>query len=208
MGRTSNAKIQLLNAMVDLMWERSYGSLTIDVICERAEVKKGSFYHFFPSKLHLAIAAMDHIWLGCQPKIDAVFSPSLPPLVRLSTVLDKAYSITKKIAETHGKVLGCPYFTIGAETSTIEPELVEKVNQILSRYQRYFESSIVEAIGKNDLPKIDATEASRICFNLYEGMITQARLKNNPDILKDLPTAIARVLCIEALPSPANVDVD
>ena len=40
MGRTSDADERLMTAARDLMWEESYGSVTIDDICKRAEVKK------------------------------------------------------------------------------------------------------------------------------------------------------------------------
>lgn len=200
MGRTSNAKNQLLDAMVDLMWERSYGSLTIDLICETAGVKKGSFYYFFKSKLDLGIAAMDHIWDGFQPTIDANFSPSRAPLERITIQVTQAYTKTKEIAKEHGCVLGCPYFNIGTEISTVEPELVEKVNQLLARFQRYFEAAVTEAVANGDIPQIDAKEASRIVFNLYEGMITQARMKNDPELLRDLPVATARILGLKELP--------
>ncbi|MEM6899780.1 MAG: TetR/AcrR family transcriptional regulator [Pseudomonadota bacterium] len=200
MGRTSNARNQLLDAMVDLMWERSYGSLTIDMICEKAEVKKGSFYYFFKSKLDLGIAAMDHIWAELQPKIDANFSASRPPLERIAIQVTLAYQKTKEIAEEHGCVLGCPYFNIGTEISTVEPELIEKVNQLLARFQRYFEAAVTEAVANGDIPEIDPKEAGRIIFNLYEGMITQARMKNDAELLRDLPVATARILGIKALP--------
>ncbi|MBC8096206.1 MAG: TetR/AcrR family transcriptional regulator, partial [Akkermansiaceae bacterium] len=49
MGRVSNAKERLMKALTELIWTGSYGSTTIDQICERAGVKKGSFYHFFDS---------------------------------------------------------------------------------------------------------------------------------------------------------------
>lgn len=201
MGRTSNAKNQLLDAMVELMWVRSYGSLTIDVICEKAEVKKGSFYYFFKSKLELGIAAMDHVWEEIQPKLDTIFSPSRPPLERLALKMDHAYLKTVEVVKTHGCVLGCPFFNIGAEISTIEPELAVKVNQLLSRFQRYFESTITEAVANGDIPDLDVKEATRILFNLYEGMITQARMKNDPEVMKDLPVAAARILGIQKLPS-------
>ena len=57
MGRTSDADERLMTAARDLMWEESYGSVTIDDICARAGVKKGSFYYFFDSKAALAVAA-------------------------------------------------------------------------------------------------------------------------------------------------------
>lgn len=186
--------------MVELMWVRSYGSLTIDAICEKADVKKGSFYYFFKSKLELGIAAMDHVWAQVQPKLDATFSSSRPPLERIALKMDQAYLKTKEVVKVHGCVLGCPFFNIGAEISTIEPELAEKVNQILSRFQRYFETAITEAVANGDIPNIDVKEATRILFNLYEGMITQARMKNDPEVVKDLPIAAARILGIQKLP--------
>jgi TetR/AcrR family transcriptional repressor of nem operon len=60
MGRTSNARQLLLNAACDLLWEKSYHSVTVDDICARAGVRKGSLYHFFDSKSAVAVAALEH----------------------------------------------------------------------------------------------------------------------------------------------------
>jgi len=57
MGRVSDARQRLLDATIDLIWQNSYGAVTVDDICERAGVKKGSFYYFFPSKTDLVVAA-------------------------------------------------------------------------------------------------------------------------------------------------------
>src|SRR5262249_2566506 len=56
MGRVSDARQRLMDAVCELIWAGSYGSTTIDQICEKAGVKKGSFYHFFDSKADLAVA--------------------------------------------------------------------------------------------------------------------------------------------------------
>ncbi len=85
MGRTSDAKERLMDAALDLIWEESYGSVTIDDICKRAEVKKGSFYYFFSSKSELAVAALERMWLqSWKPSMDQRFSPSIDPLTRLT----------------------------------------------------------------------------------------------------------------------------
>ena len=84
MGRTSDANERLMNAALDLIWEESYGTVTIDDICKRAEVKKGSFYYFFASKAELAVAALEKMWLtDWKPSLDERFSPSLDPVTRL-----------------------------------------------------------------------------------------------------------------------------
>jgi AcrR family transcriptional regulator len=54
-----DAKQRLLDTAIDLIWEQSYGAVSVDVICERAGTKKGSFYHFFPSKSDLTVAAIE-----------------------------------------------------------------------------------------------------------------------------------------------------
>ena len=57
MGRVSDAKDRLMKAVGELLWTGSFGSTTIDQICEKAGVKKGSFYYFFDSKAELALEA-------------------------------------------------------------------------------------------------------------------------------------------------------
>jgi TetR/AcrR family transcriptional regulator, transcriptional repressor for nem operon len=47
MPRVSDMKERLTDAALDLMWENSYGTTSVDSICERAGAKKGSFYYFF-----------------------------------------------------------------------------------------------------------------------------------------------------------------
>jgi TetR/AcrR family transcriptional repressor of nem operon len=83
MGRPSDAKGKLLQVAFDLIWKQSYGSVSVDHICARAAVNKGSFYHFFPSKADLAIEAYEEHWREKQPELDRIFSPQLPPLERL-----------------------------------------------------------------------------------------------------------------------------
>src|SRR4051812_27163007 len=93
MGRTSDAKERLMTAALALMWEESYGAVTIDTICTRAEVKKGSFYYFFSSKADLAVAALENLWeTDMKPKMDARFSSSVDPVSRLKSYLEVPYS--------------------------------------------------------------------------------------------------------------------
>jgi TetR/AcrR family transcriptional repressor of nem operon len=42
----SDSRTRLLESMVGAIWERSYGMVSVDAICERADVRKGSFLPF------------------------------------------------------------------------------------------------------------------------------------------------------------------
>src|SRR6266851_4747377 len=73
MPRTSDVKERLTDAALDLMWENSYGTTSVDAICERAGAKKGSFYYFFKSKSELTAAALEAEWNKNKANMDALF---------------------------------------------------------------------------------------------------------------------------------------
>src|SRR3954451_17494293 len=91
MPRVSDMKERLIEAAMDLMWRNSYGTTSVDAICDRAGAKKGSFYHFFKSKSELAAAALEADWSKRKKDMDAVFSPTIPPLERLERYFEFLY---------------------------------------------------------------------------------------------------------------------
>ncbi|MDB2674143.1 TetR/AcrR family transcriptional regulator, partial [Akkermansiaceae bacterium] len=95
MSKTTPTPIKLQQALYELMWQQSYGRVTIDAICERAGVKKGSFYHAYPDKAKLALDAFEHFWQEqTRPWLDEAFSSSEPPLVRLANWLESGLQKT------------------------------------------------------------------------------------------------------------------
>jgi TetR/AcrR family transcriptional repressor of nem operon len=55
----SESEEKLLSAAKALFLSRGYAATTVDAICERAGLSKGSFYHFFGSKDELGLAVLD-----------------------------------------------------------------------------------------------------------------------------------------------------
>ena len=195
MGRTSDAKERLLEAALDLIWERSYGTVTIDAICEKAGVKKGSFYYFYDSKSELAAAALRADWETCgKPKWDATFSPSIPPLERIAGFFRNLYERQAKLREEHGCVLGCPCFSLGSEISTQDETLRVTAQEMLRTQTRYFESAIRDAQAAGLVPPGDAALKAKSLFALFEGALTQAKIQNDLEFLRILPDVAADVL--------------
>ena len=195
MGRTSNTPEKLKIALSELMLEHSYGAVTIDAICDRAGVKKGSFYHFYKTKADLAIEAFEHIWeTEGRPWMDNAFSASEKPLDRIRKWLKCGLDHTKEDIEKHGKILGCPFYNVGSEISTLEPELAVKIVEILDLHQNYIASALREAsqAGLIDMADIDATALD--VFTLVQGAITRARITNDPAPLFHLSISIGRLI--------------
>ena len=134
-----------MQVVVELIWIGSYGSTTIDDICEKAQVKRGSFYYFFESKADLAVAAIDEEWQRHRPELDAIFSPVVPPLERLKRYCEYGYQIQSEWKDKCGYVLGCALFKLGCEICTQEARLTKKVQEILDQKRKYLESAIRDA---------------------------------------------------------------
>jgi TetR/AcrR family transcriptional repressor of nem operon len=204
MGRTSDANERLMDAALDLIWEESYGAVTIDDICKRADVKKGSFYYFFDSKASLAVAALERMWTeDWKPGLDALFSPAINPLTRLSDYFAMLYPRQVELKAKYGKVLGCPVCSVGSEVSTQEVDLSAKVREIMSRKRRYYESAIRDAVAEGLIEPCDPVLKTTAIVGLIEGLVAQARIMNDPQVLKELPAAAFGMLRVKSAATPA-----
>src|SRR6201993_40605 len=113
MPRVSDMKERLMEAAMELMWQNSYGTASVDAICERAAAKKGSFYYFFKSKSELAAAALEADWQKKRAEMDSIFSPTVPPLERLDRYFEFIHQRLASIQQKcGGAILGCPYVSV------------------------------------------------------------------------------------------------
>lgn len=198
MPPVTQARLNLLEAMLDMMWERSYAAISVDAICERAGVKKGSFYHFFSSKAALAAAALEHRWdHEMKGKLEQIFAPEVPPLERLQRQMEHCYRKTVACRAEHGRVLGCPYFNIASETTGVEPELADMARGILRRFQGFLEQALREAVERGDLTLADPAASAACLFSMMEGCATQARIHDDPELVRQLSPTVGRMLGVE-----------
>lgn len=175
-----------MDAALSLVWEQSYGAITIDDICKKAEVKKGSFYYFFDSKAELAVAALDRYWKEQKPLWDRQFSPSVAPLQRIRDHCDAVYAQQAAAQARTGRVPGCPFCTLGSEVCKQDEAIRAKVCEILESKLRYWMSALSDAMREGVLSAGDVGEKARCAGAYFEGLVAQARLHNDAEMLVSL----------------------
>src|SRR5260221_5620794 len=185
MPRVSDTKERLTDAAMDLIWENSYGGTSVDAICERADVRKGSFYYFFKSKSELAVAALEADWKKRKGDMDSIFSLTLPPLERFDRYFDFVHDRLAELQQKCGSALGCPLLTLGSEVSTQDKPLRGKVQQLLERKVKYFESAIRDAHAQGLIVAPDAKAKAKALFACYLGMLGQTRIQNNVELVRE-----------------------
>jgi TetR/AcrR family transcriptional repressor of nem operon len=194
MGRVSDAKQRLMDAVLELIWSGSYGSTTIDDICDKAGVKKGSFYYFFDSKAELAAEALEASWEDRRAEFDGIFSATVPPLERLKQFCDFTYKIQREIKSKYGRVLGCAQASLGSEICTQENALQKKIQQIMEQKRKYLESAIRDAHAAGLVHAPDPAAKSRMILAYYEGLLTQARIQNDVEVLREIASGMFAML--------------
>ena len=186
MGRTSDSRKRLIEAGHDLIWSSSYGSVTIEAICERAHVQKGTFYHFFDSKADLVIAAVDQWWDVRKEIVAECFASTVPPLQRITRYMDFAAQCQIVAFDTNGRVLGCPMFTLASEICTQDESIRARLRKILDLGPYHFGNAIRDAQALGEVEPGDPALKARALLGFYEGMLTSARIDNNMALIQNL----------------------
>ena len=195
MRPASSTRQRLLHTALDLLWQRSYGSISVDDICSQAGVNKGSFYYAFKTKSELAVAAFEAHWNEIRPAMDAAFSSQNDPIVRLEQYCDLVICNQLERYRALGKILGCPFCSLGCELSTQDDAVRGKAREICDRMIRYLVATLRDAVAQGVLPPdTQADQLGRELFCYRTGVLVQAKIENNPEALNDLKPGLFRHL--------------
>ena len=117
------SKRRILAAAKELFLARGYAGTTVDAICEKAGLTKGSFYYFFDSKEHLGLAVLD--W-SLQRSAQMLASG---PHVRIVDPLEKAFAFLEHLEKCSPEIWsgGCLLGVFSQELAETNPRMQKAV---------------------------------------------------------------------------------
>ncbi|VAX21248.1 hypothetical protein MNBD_NITROSPINAE03-1244 [hydrothermal vent metagenome] len=192
MGRSSDAKQRIIDSATELFHSRSYANVGVQEICEKANVKKGSFYHFFPSKRDLTLAVIDHVWLYYKqesPTANVFHDKSVPPLKRIERFLLGSCEFQSQLQKEKGKVCGCHFGNLASEISSQDEVIRKKLDEIFSAQADTIEDTLEEAVAMGDLPEIDTKSAANAILAFMQGIILMAKTRNDARLMRKMAKA-------------------
>ena len=192
--RSCDSKLRLLQTAHQLIWRQSYGSVGVDQICEQSRVKKGSFYHFFRSKSELTVAAYEFHWDQVRLVLDRIFSTQIPPMERLEAYFAHIRRNQTEHLEKNGRVLGCPFASLGSELSTQDEAIRLMAQQISARKRDYLESTLSDAMEAGDLPMQDPKLLAQELHFFIVGLIQEAKISNDLAVLDRMESGAYRII--------------
>ena len=196
MPRTTDSRERLLDAASELMYAHGYEAVSVADLCEAAGARKGSFYHWWPSKRDLTLAMLDRAWEQNRRRIfDPIFGSDRPVVERFARYGDFLADNLKAVKKAGGHVVGCRFGNFAVELATRDEAVRRRVAEAFARIAGVFEAAIREGQASGELPAdLDAAEAARALLAQMEGLMVLAKAANDPEVLRGVGRAAARLL--------------
>jgi TetR/AcrR family transcriptional repressor of nem operon len=143
---TSSARSKLLDAAFSVIRQKGYAATSVDELCAKARVTKGAFFHHFPSKDSLAVAAVD-LW----SETSSAFFASAPyhnfedPLDRILGYLD----FRKSMLRGDPAEFTCLAGTMVQETYGTHPEIRQACDASIGGHAAKLESDVAAAMKRH-----------------------------------------------------------
>jgi TetR/AcrR family transcriptional repressor of nem operon len=175
--RTSDARERIVSTAARLFLERSYQAVGVDELCQAADVRKGSFYHYFSSKSELAKAVVDLHAVAFERRLSG--STAATPAQKLHAIPDAIGAIQSALEAQFGRAVGCPFGNFAAELSTTDDDLRRHIAAKLGAMERHLATACHEAAAAGALR--EGTNPDRLAHALlaqYQGIILLAKLND------------------------------
>ena len=184
---------RLVRTAARLFVTQGYRGVGVNEICAAADVQKGSFYHHFPSKSDLAIAAIDMLEADLWELLDDAERAARGPVNKLRAMAEAVDGIQRRLQESYGRVIGCPIGNLAAELCTVDGPAGQHVANVLLRWEDRVAGHFRDAAEVGLLVRgADPGELARLVIATMQGMVLLAKVS---DLAVDaIPAAINRIV--------------
>ncbi|MFV2020198.1 TetR/AcrR family transcriptional regulator [Micromonospora sp. LOL_023] len=190
----SDTRERLVTVARDLVHGSSYAAVSIEDVCGKAGVHRGSLYHFFPSKEALGLAVLDANWVLMEALLAESFNDDVAPLGRIDRFVHAFGGLLAMTRERMGSTPGCPLGNLAAELAG-QGESGRRLTGILDAWARYFTAAIDEARIQGELPPdvVPASAALRLLAYL-QGVALLAKAYDRPELVAQMRSGVRMLL--------------
>ena len=205
MGRTSEAKTQLIAVATEMIYLSSYEAVSVDDLCAAARVGKSSFYHFFASKQDLALASIENNWEQLEELVlKPCFAANVPPQERIVRFFDLIWQRQQMRKQASGHVGGCPFGNLAVELSTQNEPIRARVALVFQKWTGYFASALRDAQAQGLVPAtLDIPTTAQALLAYIEGVQLLAKSNNDPELMRSMRDGVLAIMQYKAEPQAA-----
>jgi TetR/AcrR family transcriptional repressor of nem operon len=195
------SRTRLLDAAMHVIRAKGYASATVDDVCQRAGVTKGSFFHHFKSKDDLAIRTVQHFSAMAEDLFaTAPYHAAADPLDRLLGYVDFRAAILEGELPEFTCLLG----TLVQETYDTHPDIRRACEQGMSEHIAGLMRDI-ELARERYAPDASWSAESVGYFiqSVLQGSFIFAKAKQSPEVARESLAHLRRYLAL-IFPKPVK----
>lgn len=150
-----------------------YTATGVKDILDAANVPKGSFYHYFPSKEAFASELLKQYAAGEFDRVGRLLGDtSIPPLVRLRSYFEDLITVYGLKNEISGCLLGALSLEMADHSTTLQTQL----KSVFESWQGAIEAVIRQAVERGDVkPTTEPDKMADFLLNSYEGALVRMK---------------------------------
>ncbi|HKJ82322.1 MAG TPA: TetR/AcrR family transcriptional regulator [Ignavibacteriaceae bacterium] len=168
-----NVKDSLLNSAYSLFLGKGYHATTVDEICKKSGVSKGSFFYYFKSKEELGLEVLKWYYAYAANLImSGSFVNETNPLDRVFGLIDHTENISKQLWGN-----GCLLGSFVTDLTGTNERISAKVSNIFNEMTEGLAKIFIVISEKNK--SVTARELAEQYLLIIEGGIILAKAKND-----------------------------
>ena len=163
-----NTRQRLIDAAYEEIYSHGYQGAALADILNRAEVHKGSMYHFFKNKKELALCAIEE---KMRDRLQSAYINvlSFPP-----PYLPRWFSLLRDVTRRDFK-RGCPIANLVQEMSNLDPDFNRTMKSIYANFRDSFKAVYDSAVASGELAGCDTDKLALLTIVVIEGAILSTK---------------------------------
>jgi TetR/AcrR family transcriptional repressor of nem operon len=183
MSSALSTRDHLLAVGLERLRSTGYTATGVKEVLDLANVPKGSFYHYFPSKEEFAVEVFRLYANGEVERIVRVLGDrKVAPLNRLRRYFEELISVYGQ----HGEISGCLVGSLSLEVADHSPKLRSELKAVYEGWQKGIADVLREAVQQGDLAKSTQPDAlAEFLLNSYEGSLVRMKAEKSDSPLEN-----------------------
>jgi TetR/AcrR family transcriptional repressor of nem operon len=182
-ANTSTTREHLLEIGLQQLRATGYTATGVKEVLDLAQVPKGSFYHYFPSKEAFVGELFERYATGEGERAQRLLGDgSLSPVRRLRTYFEELISVYGQPGEAAGCLIGA----MSLEIADHIPKLQAQLRSMYAGWQEGIADVLRQAVKVGELANSTKPDAlAEFILNSYEGALVRMKAEQSSSPLKN-----------------------
>ena len=190
----TDTRERLIATATDLFLGKGYGAVGTAEICSNAGVNKGTFYHFFPSKSVLLIAAIEHYTTAFRQEFEQIARSDADPAIKICAFFDIPADANRSWRQLNGFAQGCLLGNVIVELGATDDAVRQAAQEALRQWEQPIMPVVAEFAAAEGLTSLDAGKGARCVVAMIQGGLLMAKLNNDPAEITAMASAAVGAL--------------